>query len=155
VAPGGRNPVYNDIKRQVVSYEKVAGGHSQIYARDLGGRERLVSGLHGAAGNSDSLDPVIGNAGYYIAFQSSAGNLGTNALSRTGDQNGKPDVYLYTDVRRLTLVQSVADKGVPLAGGGSNPSMSFYANYIVFDSPAPLDSQDAPHQIYMRYLGGV
>jgi hypothetical protein len=33
--------------------------------------------------------------------------------------------------------------------------MSFYANYIVFDSPAPLDTTDAPHQIYLRYLGGV
>ena len=25
-------------------------------------------------------------------------------LGRAGDQNGKPDVYLYTDVRKLTLV---------------------------------------------------
>jgi hypothetical protein len=33
--------------------------------------------------------------------------------------------------------------------------MSFYANYIVFDSPAPLGGQDGPHQIFMRYLGPV
>jgi hypothetical protein len=33
--------------------------------------------------------------------------------------------------------------------------MSFYANYIVFDSPAPMDIKDAAHQVYMRYLGPV
>jgi hypothetical protein len=155
VAPGGSNPAYNDIKRQVVTYQKDIGGHSQVYARDLGHGERLISGHDGTPGNADSTNPVIGNAGYYITFQSGAGNLGTNALARAGDQNDKPDVYLYTDVRHLTLVQSVAEKGIPLFGGGQNPSMSFYANYIVFDSPAPLDSTDGPHQIFMRYLGGV
>ena len=46
-------------------------------------------------------------------------------------------------------------KGQPLRGGGQNPSMSFYANYIVFDSPAPLDAPDGDHQIYMRWLGAV
>ena len=35
-----------------------------------------------------------------------------------------------------------------------NPGMSFYANYIVFDSSAPLGS-DGPRQIFMRYLGPV
>jgi hypothetical protein len=52
-------------------------------------------------------------------------------------------------------VQSVEEKGVPLPGGGTNPSMSYYANYIVFDSPAPLGARDGAHQIYMRYLGPV
>jgi hypothetical protein len=33
--------------------------------------------------------------------------------------------------------------------------MSFYANYIVFDSPGPLGARNSPHQIYMRYLGPV
>ena len=32
--------------------------------------------------------------------------------------------------------------------------MSFYANYIVFDSPAPLGS-NGPRQVFMRYLGPV
>jgi hypothetical protein len=72
-----------------------------------------------------------------------------------GDENQRPDAYLFTDVRDLTLVQSVKEKAVPVPGGGQNPSMSFYANYIVFDSPAPLDSANGPHQIYMRYLGPV
>jgi hypothetical protein len=96
---------------------------------------------------------VIGNSGYYITFQSDADNLGVNALRRPGDENNHPDAYLYTDVRNLTLVQSVFEKAVPLAGGGYNPSMSFYANYILFDSPAPMGSPVGAHQVFMRYLG--
>jgi hypothetical protein len=74
---------------------------------------------------------------------------------RTGDHNGRIDSYLYTNVRDLTLVQSVHEKAVPLPGGGQNPSMSYYANYIVFDAVVPASERDGPHQIYMRYLGPV
>lgn len=155
VAPGGSNPAYNDIKRQVVTYEKSVGGHKQIGYKDLGKSEQIISSTRGHMGNGDSRDPVIGNAGYYVTFESDATNLGLNALSRLGDFNGMPDAYLYTNVRDITLVQSVEDKAVPLDGGGSNPSMSFYANYIVFDSPAPLNDRNGAHQIYMRYLGPV
>jgi hypothetical protein len=155
VGPGGRNPAYNDIKRQVVAYEKSIGGHDQIVFRDLGEREQVASARRASKGNGDSRNPTIGNSGYYLTFESDANNLGVNALSRAGDDNHRPDAYLYTNVRDITLVQSVEEKAVPLPGGGQNPSMSFYANYIVFDSPAPLGSANGPHQVYMRYLGPV
>jgi hypothetical protein len=153
VAPGGSNPAYNDIKRHVVAYEKHAAGHTQVYYRDLGRGEHPASALGGELGDGDSRHPVIGNSGYYIAFESDADNLGVNALRRPGDENRRPDAYLYTNVRDLTLVQSVFEKAVPLAGGGFNPSMSFYANYILFDSPAPMGSAVGTHQVFMRYLG--
>jgi hypothetical protein len=153
VAPGGSNPAYNDIKRQVVAYEKHADGHSQVFFRDLGHGEHPASALGGRLGNGDSRNPVIGNSGYYISFESDANNLGVNALRRAGDDNGTTDSYLYTNVRDLTLVQSVFEKAVPLPGGGFNPSMSFYANYILFDSPAPMGSPGGSHQVFMRYLG--
>jgi hypothetical protein len=153
VAPGGRNPAYNDIKRRVVAYEKTVNGRTQIGYRDIGKREKIISARKGNAGNASSTDPVIGNAGYYVTFQTMASNLGVNALGRTGDSNGKMDAYLYTNVRNITLVQSVERKAEPLPGGGANPSMSFYANYIAFDSPAPLGASSGEHQIYMRYLG--
>jgi TolB protein len=155
VAPGGRNPAYNDIKRQVVAYEKFVGGHWQVMWRDLGRGERPASSRRGNLGNGDSRHPVIGNSGYYISFESDATNLGTNANSVIGDFNRRTDAYLYTNVRDITLVQSVFEKAVPLAGGGYNPSMAFYANYILFDSPAPMGSVNGAHQVYMRYLGPV
>jgi hypothetical protein len=33
--------------------------------------------------------------------------------------------------------------------------MSFYANYFLFDSPAPLGSRYGSAQVWMRYLGGA
>jgi hypothetical protein len=173
IAPGGRNPAYNDIKCRVVAYERNAGGSTQVAWRYLGGDggprgaasvpcdalnkpgEQYASKRGGHLGNSDSRDPVIGNSGFYISYESDASNLGVNSLSRVGDFNGKADSYLYTAVRDITLVQSVFEKAVPLDGGGYNPSMAFYANYITFDSPAPMGSAHGPHQIFMRYLGPV
>jgi hypothetical protein len=155
VARGGRDPAFNDLKRRTLAYEKRRGGRVQIFYKDLGRRETVISDRKGALGNGHSLDPVIGNSGYYVAFESEASNLGVNALSRTDDHNSRIDSYLYTNVRDITLVQSVEEKAVPAAGGGQNPSMSYYANYIVFDAVAPLAERDGPHQIYMRYLGPV
>jgi hypothetical protein len=156
VAPGGSNPAYNDVKRRVLAYEIRRGGHTQIGYKDLGHGQKIISSRLGHAGNGDSRDPVIGNAGYYVTFESDATNLGTDTSRQPGDSNGKPDVYLYTDVRRLTLVQSVGRvKGQPAAGGGFNPSMSFYANYILFDSPWNLRSGSGSNQVFMRWLGGL
>jgi hypothetical protein len=155
VAPGGRNPAYNDIKRRVVSYETTRGGTTQIGYKDLGKREQIISSRGGSVGNAPSTNPVIGNAGFYVAFESEASNLGTDPSGNAADRNSQPDVYMYSNSRDITLVQSVEQKGEPLPGGGRNPSMSFYANYIVFDSPAPLGSGAGPHQVFMRYLGGL
>ena len=169
MAPGGRNPAYNDLKRQVLAYERTVGTHTQIGYKDIGHREQIISARGQTLGNADSRDPVIGNCGYYVTFETDATNLGLNANRRTGDDNGKPDVYLYTNVRKLTLVQSVVEKAVPLDDGGQHPSMSFYANYIVFDAAVPLTGPAGnllaslvragaalgTPQVYMRYLGPV
>lgn len=156
VAAGGSNPVFNNIKRQVVAYERPVGGGTQVVFRDLGRDERVASARSGRVGNDDSHHPVIGNSGYYISFESHADNLGTTSTGRLYDENGAPDVYLYTDVRGITLAQSVFEKGIPVRGGGQRPSMSFYANYIVFHANAPLGvHRGGVPQIWMRYLGPV
>ncbi len=153
VARGGSNPVYNDIKRHTLAYEVQRGGMTQIAYKDLGKRQHIISSNRGHLGNGPSAHPVIGNSGYYVTFQTQATNLGTTAAGGTGDHNGRPDIYLYSNVRDMTLAQSVREKGVP--AGGENPSMSFYANYIVFDSAALTGSIANPRQVYMRYLGGI
>ena len=155
VASGARNPVFNNIKRQVVAYERPVGGSTQVVFKDLGRSEVVASARNGRPGNDDSHNPVIGNSGYYITFESHADNLGTTSTSRLLDENNALDVYLYTDVRKITLAQSVFEKGVPVRGGGQRPSMSFYANYIVFHATAPLGARNGSPQVYMRYLGPV
>ena len=90
-----------------------------------------------------------------MAFESDARNLGTTANRLRLDRNHRADVYLFTDVRELTLVQSVRVKGVPARRGGKHPAMSFYANYILFDSPVSMRRGRGPRAIFMRYLGPV
>ncbi|MEA2440659.1 MAG: hypothetical protein QOH76_2083 [Thermoleophilaceae bacterium] len=153
VGGGGRNPAYNDIKRQVVAYEKTIGGHSQIAYHDIGRREHVISRGRGV-GNADSHNPVIGNSGYYVTFQTGASNLGTAAGGSFADRNGAVDSYLYTDTRKVTLVESVLEAGQPLPAGGENPGMSFYSNYIVFDTPYALARGIGTRQVFMRYVGG-
>ena len=151
VGRGGTNPVYNDIKRRTVAYEK----HGQIAYHDIGKRERIISKFHGNRGNGPSRNPVIGNSGYYVTFESDASNLQTSAAGSSDDNNGASDVYLYTDTRKITLLQSATNGGANAPGGGANPSMSFYANYIVFDSPGRIDQGEGNRQVFLRYLGGI
>jgi hypothetical protein len=145
VVAHGRNPAFNALRRQVVAYEVRRGGHWQVAYRDLGHGEHVVSRrgsrLGSRLGNGDSRDPVVTNSGYYIGFESDASNL---------DEARGLQAYLYTDVRKMTQVRSVDDSGDPLAGGGRDPSVSYYANYIVFSSAAGRGAD----QIFMRYLGG-
>jgi hypothetical protein len=148
VGRGGRNPVYNDLRRRTVAYEKKRGGHWQIAYHDIGRRERIISrGRH--LGNRDSRNPVIGDFGYFVTFESDA------RLDRRRDRNHRPDIYLYTDKRRISLVQSADRRGRGLRGGGRNPSMSYLANYILFDSPNNLRSGRGKRQIFMHYRGGI
>ena len=155
ITGGGTNPAFNDVKRRTLAYEIHRNGRTQIAYKDLGRKPRIISGRRSEVGNGDSRNPVIGNSGYYVTFESEADNLWVDAARRVNDENNRPDAYLFTDVRDLTLVQSVEEKGVSLPGGGHNPSMSFYANYILFDSPAPLGSRGGDHQVFMRWLGPV
>jgi hypothetical protein len=148
IGPGGRNPAYSDIhkpppncKRRTFAYERRYRGRWQIVVRVQGQKTRVISRRRASHANGDSRKPVIGNAGCYVTFESDASNLGLNATGRKGDHNQAPDVYLYTAVRRITLVQSVRHKAIPTQAGARNPSMSWYANYIVFDSKAPLQNQ--------------
>jgi hypothetical protein len=151
----GRNPAFNSLKRNVVAYEARRGDHWQIAYKDLGHGEHVVTQSGGHLGNDDSGKPVVVNSGYYIGFETEASNLGTRADRRRMDSNGLADAYLYTGVRNLTLVESVGERyGVPVPGGGRNPSVSYYSNYFVYDSSAPRGSKGKDHQVFMRYLGG-
>jgi hypothetical protein len=148
VGRGGRNPVYNDMRRRTVAYEKKRGGHWQIAYHDIGRRERFISRGR-RLGNRDSRNPVIGDFGYFVTFESDA------RLDRRRDRNRRPDIYLYTDKRRISLLQSADRRGRGFRAGGKNPSMSFFANYITFDAPNNLRKGRGKRQIFMHYRGGI
>jgi hypothetical protein len=151
IAENGTQPVYTNIDGQYFAYVK----GSQVFWVRPGEKPRPISSYKGKPGNAPSSKPQIGNDGLYALFESKASNLGLTAGLGRGDRNRKPDVFLYTGVRNLTTVQSVRQKGIPLPGGGANPGLSYYANYVIFDSPANLQRGTGARQIFMRYLGGV
>jgi TolB protein len=155
VGRGGTNPTYNDLKRKTLAYEKRRGSYTQIYYGDLGKSARVISKRGKKVGNKSSRNPVIANSGFYVMFESDATNLSVNASNQTGDSNRATDSYLFTDSRDLTIRESVSSSGGQLPGGGANPSMNYYANYFVFDSPGPDGGRAGDHQIYLRYVGGI
>jgi hypothetical protein len=155
IAAGGFNPTFNGFGRREAAYEKSSGGHRQIFFRQLGHPAQLASANHGTPGDGDSRNPVVINGGFYVMFESDATNLFTNKASPDG--NGRTDVYLYLDDQKTTFLESVDDtpNGHQLPGGGHSPDPNYYANYVVFDTPAPLGSTSGPDEVYMRYRGGV
>ena len=155
VAPGGSNPTMNGAGTKTIAYEKALGGHLQIFTRRLHGPEQLVTTFQGQPGNGDSRDPVITNAGTFTVFETDASNLNTHKAQ--ADSNGLADAYIWLQPLGFTQVESVDDtqNGHQLPGGGQHPDINYYANYLVFDSPAPLGATTGPHEVYMRYRGGI
>ena len=154
VAPGGRNPSYNNIKRNVLAYEVTRGARIQVVWKDLGQRSTRRERLPRDRGQCQ-LAQSGGRQRRLLHRLRVPGLQPADRRQRSAkDSNGAPDVYLWTDVRDITLLQSVRYKGVAMPNGARKPSMSFYANYILWDAPSPLGSR-GPHQVYMRWLGPV
>jgi hypothetical protein len=184
VGAGGSDPTMTDLATgsgRVSVIAMVRDSDKQIVFGPPGRVNRCAScyrGQKGAPGSSRG--PVVGNAGNAITYETDARNLQTDA---SGDRyenipdgpdavfdNQLPDVDLYTKVRDITLVEGVKTRYKPPFLGAYRPDQSYYYNYIVFDSPAPLDTEELDprtvetpqgdtvaiqNQVYLRYLGLV
>jgi len=84
----------------------------------------------GAQGNAASADPVISANGRYVAFESSATNLGP------GDTNGFTDVYLRDMVAHTTYRVSLSNSGGQGNKSSSEPRITPSGRFLVFDSIA-------------------
>ena len=112
VAPGGSNPVFNDLKRHTLAYQRRVGARTFIAYRDLGAPSGSSRRRRRPARRRRLAQPVIGNSGFYVTFESDADNLGVDAWGRAAATTARSDAYLFTDVRDLTLAQSVRHRGV-------------------------------------------
>jgi Tol biopolymer transport system component len=112
----------------------IKGGHLNIYVRDRQtGTINLVSmSADGAAsGDGDSFLPTISSDGRYVAFESQAQNLVTNATSGAGD------IFLRDWRAGQTTLISINQSGTGGGNGAShNPSISADGRYIGFESVA-------------------
>jgi hypothetical protein len=184
IGAGGSDPTMTELntgKGLVSVVAMVRNSDKQIVFGPPGKITKCAScykGEKGAPGGSRG--PVVGNAGNAVTYETDARNLQNEP---SGDRyenvpigpdavfdNQRADVLLYTDVRKLTLEEGVKVRYKPPFGGAYRPDQSYYYNYIVFDSPAPLDTEELDprtvqtpqgetvgiqNQVYLRYLGLV
>ncbi|WP_209722267.1 PD40 domain-containing protein [Marmoricola sp. OAE513] len=94
-----------------------------------GDRTRLVSATPaGVAGNEPSANSAMSGNGRYVAFVSSASNLGP-ADAHVGD-----DIYLRDLVTRKTVLVSRGHAGATANGGSADPTISADGRFVAFSS---------------------
>jgi Tol biopolymer transport system component len=104
-----------------------------IYVRDREtGTTRLVSaGLDGASGgDGDSWMPAISADGRWVAFQSQARNLVSNATQGVGD------IFVRDLAAGATVLVSVSQAGSGGNGASRNPVITPDGRYVLFESVA-------------------
>lgn len=92
--------------------------------------KRVSVSLAGAAGNDQSLSPVISADGRYVAFRSDASDL------VEGDTNGTYDIFVRDRVTHMTERVSIDSAGVQGNQGSTAPSISADGRYVAFESKA-------------------
>ncbi len=111
-----------------------------VYLRDLaaGTTERIGVASDGTAANNNTLDPAINRDGRFVAFHSSATNLGS------GDTTGYADVFVRDRQFSTTERVSQSTAGVEGNQASTNASISADGGVIGFESMASnLVSDDA------------
>ena len=97
--------------------------------------------------SGDSLNPSISSNGRFLAFQSSS-----LAITGDADTNLSPDIFLYDNEYRQSVVVSRKTDQTQLTGRSELPSVSDDGRYVVFqarDSSAP---DDGFTNIYLKDL---
>lgn len=116
----------------------------------------LVSSPDGTTpGNAPSLQPSISSQGSYVAFASSATNLGSSAPNPAGAQEIFVQSACITGASGCTksvTLASTPDGTTPANGTSSEPSISSDGRFIAFASTATNLVADAgpTQQIYVR-----
>jgi len=113
--------------------QPVRGTCLDVYVRDREtGTTRLVSAaLDGASGgDGDSWMPAISADGRWVAFQSQARNLVTNATQGVGD------IFARDLASGTTVLVSVSQAGSGGSGASRNPAITPDGRYVLFESVA-------------------
>ncbi|MCO4746420.1 MAG: PD40 domain-containing protein [Proteobacteria bacterium] len=101
-------------------------------ASDCAVTEPIRVSVHsdGTAGNAHSFGPAMAADGRFVAFVSSASNLGGT------DTNSSDDVFVHDLETQTTTLVSVATTGNSGNASATDPSISADGRYIVFMSDA-------------------
>ncbi|MBI5957664.1 MAG: PD40 domain-containing protein, partial [Chloroflexi bacterium] len=107
--------------------------------------DRLSIATGGTQANNVSRDPAFSADGRYIAFQTTATNLGSTVPGGL--------IYIRDRNTRQTILVSVATDGKTGAGGSSRPAISADGRFVSFSSVSPnivLSDTNGTGDIFVR-----
>jgi hypothetical protein len=145
----------------------------------------------GQAGNGQSGEPTVVEPGTNVFFASGASNLQSTVRGTLFDRNSAGDVFFWSALSGNVSLQSrdsdneilnnrsgrqTRDDADHVAqAAAANPAVSYYGNYVLFESPYPLidlkvasaafpglsardaavmsNTDPALRQVYLRYIG--
>lgn len=128
----GRWVVYSSSAANLVANDTNGHGLDVFIFDRIQGTTRLVSESRDGqgSGDDDSMGGVISSDGRWVAFESKARNLVTNAVTGAGD------VYVRDLLTSRTLLVSRSSAGEGGHALSSNPIFSRDSRYLVFESAA-------------------
>ncbi len=131
VSAHGRYVTFTSAASNLVAGD--TNGTSDVFVRDRVAQvtKRVSVGPDGAQADSDSGFPAISADGRYIAFNSSASNLGV-----VDDTNGRQDVFVRDRVAEVTRRVSVSPDGAQGDSYSFDPAISAHGRYVAFRSRA-------------------
>jgi hypothetical protein len=168
ISPDGRFVAFVSLATNLVSNVTVDGITPQVYLYDSCGgttstgtggcipSTSLISSMDGIEqGNGPSSSPAVSNLGEFVAFVSTATNLGPGAPG----SSTIPQIFLHTSCSQLASACAIANilasssDGLTTGNGASGePSITSDGRFIAFSSQATnLIPGDGPvEQIYLQ-----
>lgn len=168
ISPDGRYVAFVSLATNLVSNVAVDGVTAQVFLRDTCGSSTgvattscvpttyLISTPDGSTpANGPSLLPSISTSGEYIAFESTATNLGSSAPNPSGVQEifvREPCLPTITTCTATTTLISTPDGVTPADGASIEPSIEATGRFVAFASTATNLGAGATgtQQVYVR-----
>lgn len=134
------------------SYQATSG--QQVFLKLRQSREVVLasSTVVGAQANADCFNPSISADGRYIAYDSTASNIVSGAIT-----GGRSMIYVFDTQSYTTTIVSKSTAGVLANGDSFRPRMSQSGRFVVFESLArnldaarPLQATNRNQQVYIH-----
>jgi len=137
ISADGRYVAFCSSAANLVGGDTNNSGDVFVRDRTTNTTTRLSVSSVGLQGDFGGCSPSISADGRYVAFESSATNLGAGrAVVSNSDTNNRPDVFVRDRTRNTTTRLSVSSAGLEGDDSSYNPAISADGRYVAFSSYA-------------------
>ncbi len=131
ITSGGRYVAFESLATNLVGGDTNGEYDAFVRDRQTGVTERVSRAAGGTQGDDESYAPSISDDGRYVAFASSATNLGS-----APDVNSFADVFVRDRQANTIEALSARTDGTPGNGTSTEPSLSGDGTYVAYESDA-------------------